>query len=129
MEDEKLPETEFAYGYEAMSDDQNHVILVAELNGQVVGTLHMRMEYQLHHAARIAEIMELAVLDGFRSQGIGRQLLAAASETARKCLCEQLEVGSHKKRVCAHRFYQRESMKKTHDKFTLRLMNAKCDFY
>ncbi len=96
MEETSLPEETFSCGYETISTDQNHTILVAELDGQVIGMIHIRMEFQLHHAAKIAEIMELAVQEDFRSQGIGRQLLTSSVQIAKKHLCEQIEVSSHK---------------------------------
>ncbi len=99
----------------------NHVILVAQQGQDVVGILHLRMEVQLHHASKIAEIMELMVLDGNRSQGIGRQLMRDAIEAAKACGCTQIEVTSNRMRERAHTFYQRIGMCHTHVKLTMAL--------
>lgn len=107
----------FTWGYDAMTADPNHLLLVAESGGRVVGVLHLRMEFQLHHCGKVAEIVELAVDAKHRSRGIGKQLLAAAETAARERHCQVLEVTSNQKRERAHAFYQREGMQNTHYKF------------
>lgn len=59
MEEKQLPPTEFEKIYNAQQKDDSCLCLVCEQEGKVVGCLNLRMEYQLHHAAKIAEIMEL----------------------------------------------------------------------
>lgn len=86
-----------------------------------VGFLNLRMESQLHHCGRIAEVMELAVAEGHRSRGIGRELFREACRQAKARGCMQIEVCCNRLRLDAHRFYEREGMKKYHFKLTMNL--------
>ena len=78
LEETTFPMELFTWGYEEMMANSNHVILVAESDSKIVGVLHLRMEFQLHHCGKIAEIMELVVDEKYRSMGIGKQLFVAA---------------------------------------------------
>ena len=122
LEETVFSEELFAWGYESLIADPNHLFLVAVEQGNVVGVLHLRMEFQLHHCAKIAEIMELMVDAGFRSRGVGKQLLCAAVQAAKEHHCTQIEVTSNQKRLDAHRFYQREDLLLTHKKLTKALV-------
>lgn len=95
--------------------------LIFEQKNEVLGVLNLRMEYQLHHCAKIAEIMELSVKKGYRSKGIGRALLAVACQRAKDNDCIQIEVCCNKLRIEAHRFYEREGMHNFHYKFSMNL--------
>lgn len=90
-------------------------------DGRVLGMLNLRLEWQLHHAARIAEVMELVVVPEARSRGVGALLFRAACEHARADGCVQVEVACNKLREGAHRFYAREGMRNFHDKLTMPL--------
>lgn len=94
------------------------IIFLFEQDHEVLGMLHLRMENQLHHCGKVAEIMELIVHEGHRSEGIGKQLLFAACNYAKSCSCIQIEVASNCKRKNAHRFYLKNDMQQTHYKFT-----------
>lgn len=122
LEETTFPMELFTWGYEEMMANSNHVILVAESDNKIVGVLHLRMEFQLHHCGKIAEIMELVVDEKYRSMGIGKQLFVAAEIAARGHHCRQIEVTSNQKREKAHRFYQREGMENTHYKFSKQII-------
>lgn len=108
----------FTQLFQELIRNENHVVFLWENGNTVVGMLHLRMEYQLHHCGRIAEIMELCVLPEYRSQGIGAQLLFVAEKLARESHCIQIEVTSSNARTRAHQFYQQAGMQKTHCKLT-----------
>ncbi len=80
--------------------------------------LNMRLEEQLHHAEHIAEIMEFAVENIFRNQGIGKAMLEQACLIAEEHGCSQIEVACNQLRENAHRFYLREGMQNFHFKFS-----------
>ena len=65
-----------------MLGSPSHILLVSEEQGDIVGLLHMRMEFQLHHCGKVAEILELIVSREVRSKGIGAALLKAARAQA-----------------------------------------------
>lgn len=119
MEGTHLPLDVFERIFLHQLNDPDHRFLVAEEDGAVMGVLHLRMEEQLHHAARVAEIMELAVAQGSRSQGVGARLFAHACEVAREEGCVQIEVACNQLRERAHHFYERQGMHNFHYKFSL----------
>ena len=122
LEETSFPQEMFAWGFYTMLSSASHLLLVAEEEGQIVGLLHLRMEFQLHHCRTVAEIMELIVSREVRSKGIGAALLKAAREQAIQHHCIQFEVTSNQKRKQAHRFYQREGLEQTHIKMTEALL-------
>lgn len=103
--------------FQQQCHDPNYDALVYEENGNVKGILNMRFEYQLHHCAKIAEILEFVILEECRNQGIGQQMLKEAIHIAKQQQCEQIELDSNQKRIDAHRFYERNGFLKTHYKF------------
>ena len=122
LEETSFPQEMFAWGFYTMLSSASHLLLVSEEEGQIVGLLHLRMEFQLHHCGTVAEIMELIVSREVRSKGIGAALLKAAREQAIQHHCIQFEVTSNQKRKQAHRFYQREGLEQTHIKMTEALL-------
>lgn len=87
-------------------------------NMHIRGMLNLRFEYQLHHAACIAEIMELVVAAQCRNKGIGKLMLNEACRIAKENGCIQIEVACNQLRKDTHRFYAREGMKNYHYKFS-----------
>ena len=65
--------------------------------------------------------IELVVEEDCRGQSIGRELFAHACEFAREEGCVQIELCSSMRRTDAHRFYEREGMRKDHFNFTMPL--------
>jgi len=121
MENKALPYDRFAAIYQSQLRDGRCQCLVCELDGAVAGFINLRCEEQLHHAERIAEILELVVEPGRRRQGVGKGLLAEACRAARRRGCPQIEVACNQVRKDSHRFYQREGLQNTHYKFSMRL--------
>lgn len=121
MENTQLDYQKFEQIFKNELLDENFFCFVFEKENEVIGCLNLRLEYQLHHVDRIAEIMELAVKDDYRSCGIGRQLFSRACEIAQEQQCLQIEVCCNQLRTQAHHFYERKGMKKFHYKFTMNL--------
>ena len=118
MEAKELPYADFAGIYRAQLERADYLLLVCELDGEVAGECNLRFEYQLHHAARIAELMELAVDKSRRNRGLGAELLRAAQAAALAQGCVQLELACNTLRTDAHRFYEREGFRRYHFKFS-----------
>lgn len=118
LECKQLPFVWFSGIYLEQVKDRNYYCLVCEQGGEVTGVLNLRFEEQLHHSARIAEIMEFAVDAACRGQGIGREMFEIACRIAREHGCAQIEVACNQARTDAHRFYAREGMHNSHYKYS-----------
>lgn len=87
LEDAAFPRARFDQLYLAQCADERIFSLVWEEDGEVIGFANVRMEDQLHHCARIAEIMELAVEEGCRGRGIGTVLFDRACALSAQAGC------------------------------------------
>lgn len=121
MENTQLDYKKFEQIFIKCLDNENFYSIVAEEDGFIIGCLNLRIEYQLHHVEKIAEIMELAVKNEYRSKGVGKYLLDNAKKISKDNNCLQIEVCCNQIRKKAHKFYQREGIKNTHFKFTMDL--------
>ena len=121
MEQSVLPYEEFERIFLAQLEDGNYCCLVCRREGEPVAVLNLRFEEQLHHAGKIAEIMELAVDRRYRNRGLGREMLERAIELAKELGCMQIELACNQLRRDAHRFYLRAGMQRYHYKFSLPL--------
>lgn len=88
---------------------------------KIAGFISIYIQSELHHCAKVAEIMELFVDEKFRGREIGTALLDAALKTAGINNCDIIEVAANTKRKEAHRFYKKKNFKRTHFKFTMKL--------
>lgn len=118
LECKQLPYEDFAAIYGRQVADERYYCLLWESEGQVVAMLNLRFEEQLHHASRIAEILEFSVHAGCRSCGIGKKMLAEAVRISKEFGCSQIELATNQLRKDAHRFYTREGMHNFHYKFS-----------
>jgi len=123
MENTKFDYEKFEKVFKKYLEDDRFFCFVAEHCKTVIGCLNLRIEYQLHHTAKIAEILELAVMDKYRSKGVGRELFEKASQIAKDSECLQIEVCCNQLRIRAHNFYEKQGMSKFHYKFTMNLHN------
>lgn len=117
IEDYSLSYDIFKRLYKKIIASDSYKVLVYVDDKQIVGVITLRLEWQLHHCAKIAEIMECAVKKGYRSGGKGSLLFEFACKLAKNQNCFQVEVASNCKRTRAHKFYKKLGMNKTHYKF------------
>lgn len=82
-------------------------VLVAELDGKVVGKLELFIGAKSAHN-HFGMIRRFVVHPDLRGQGVGRQLLNAAIERARQEGCSFVELSVDVTNPSAHAFYQRE---------------------
>ena len=118
LEKKSLNWKRFKDCYQRQHKDENMHCLVAEERGKIIGCLNLRFEYQLHHADKIAEIMEFCVGEENRSGGIGKKMFDYAVEVARQQGCGKIELCTNQLRIDAHRFYERQGMNNFHYKFS-----------
>ncbi len=124
MEHVRLPYEKFLMIFQQQIENINYYCLVLEKERKVIGVLNLRFENQLHHADRIAEIMEFAIDASCRNHGLGSDMLTRACQIARDHGCVQLEVACNRLRTRTHAFYTRAGMSNFHYKFTKSLVTS-----
>ena len=92
---------------------EGRAVLVAELDGAVVGCLSTSVMSVLHRPAPVGRISMMVVDETWRSRGIGAALVRAAERALAAQGCSMVEVTSHVRRTEAHRFYERLGYEKT----------------
>ena len=121
MKNAVFEDDSFRTAFEYQQNDPRFHAFVCENGGMVLAFVNLRIDYQIHHAAKVAEIMELVTKEDCRGQGIGRELFRHACQFAREEGCVQIELNSSFRRTDAHRFYESVGMRKDHFNFTMPL--------
>ena len=91
---------------EGISAHCDHAVLVAEIDGEIVGWMHVLVAHSLT-ADTPVEVSGLVVDENFRSRGIGLTLMKEAEAWARSRKCDVVRLRSNEKRERAHAFYER----------------------
>ncbi len=124
VREETGPELAACYiaGFEAIARDPNQLLAVAELDGQVIGTMQLTFlpGIALRGAWR-GQIEGVRVAATQRSQGVGAAFIAWAVAQFRARGCSIVQLTTNKARRDAHRFYARLGFKPSHEGFKLTL--------
>src|SRR2546421_5230082 len=88
-------------------------VVVAEVEGKVVGLAHLQVTPALERERPAAKIGALVVDDAHRGRGIGRALVQAIEDEARLRGCELLFLTTAERRDAAHAFYERLGLEHT----------------
>lgn len=91
---------------ERLSQEASHCLLVAEIDGKVVGYIHGN-DYEVVYMPSFKNIMGLAVAKEYQNQGIGKALLTALEEWAKDTGAKGVRLVSGGERLAAHQFYER----------------------
>ena len=83
---------------EALITGENALLLVAELEGQVVGYIHGEILTYLLFAGREMLITEVFVMEAARSRGVGQALIAVIEAEAVKEKCFRISVLNSRER-------------------------------
>jgi GNAT superfamily N-acetyltransferase len=115
----------YSRAFDVIDRDPNQQLLVAELDGRVVGMLQVTYIPGLsRRGAWRANIEAVRVDSSVRGRGIGTWLMARALEHARKRGCRLAQLTSDKRRAEAHRFYSRLGFVESHIGYKLVLEAA-----
>jgi GNAT superfamily N-acetyltransferase len=102
--------------------DPNNDLLVAVLQGDVVGTFQLTIIPSMRRGGiHTAEIEAVVVDERVRGQRVGEAMMRWAIEEARRRSCDNVHLTSNKARTDAHRFYERLGFRKTHEGLRLPL--------
>ncbi|MBJ7437577.1 MAG: GNAT family N-acetyltransferase [Sphingopyxis sp.] len=94
--------------FNAIDADPNQQLVVAELNGKVVGTMQLSYLPGIQFRGGWRQQVEaVRIASELRGQGLGEKMMIWAIEQARQRGCMLVQLSSHVSRAAAHRFYQR----------------------
>jgi GNAT superfamily N-acetyltransferase len=117
----ELPK-EYVRAFEEMSRDADNRILLAELDGRIVGSLQLVVFASLSRSgAKRATIEAVRVVSDLRGKEIGTLLMRHAIAQARAAGCGVVQLTSDKRRTRAHLFYRRLGFEQSHIGFKLEL--------
>jgi ribosomal protein S18 acetylase RimI-like enzyme len=112
--EEPLPEAYYA-AFDEITSDPNHELIVAERNGEVIGTLHLMFLPSISFQGGLrAQIESVRVDKRFQSQGIGSAMMQWSMQRAKERGAHVVQLTTHKTREDAHRFYERLGFQGTH---------------
>ena len=101
--------------FEQIESDPNHELIVAERDGEVMGTLHLMFLPSVSFQGGLrAQVESVRVDKRFQSQGIGSEMMRWTMSRAKQRGAHVIQLTTHKTRVHAHRFYERLGFKGSH---------------
>lgn len=92
--------------YEDILDEDKINVLVAEVNGVVVGYLTLNFNKALLDLGATAIIDELIVSEPYRGKGIGKKLIDTAVKKCKYMGCSEIGVGTEFGNSYARKFYK-----------------------
>jgi GNAT superfamily N-acetyltransferase len=109
-----LPES-YLRAFAEIEADKNNELIVAELDGKIVGTLQITFTPSISfRGGKRATVESVRVDAEYRGRGIGRELMKWAIERAREEKCVSMQLTTNIERADAHRFYENLGFKKSH---------------
>lgn len=115
-----LSDPRYRTAFDAITADPNHRLIVAERNGDVVGTLQISIIPGLPRFGMTRGILEnVHIRADQRGNGLGSQLVQWAIDRCREAGCGLVQLTSNKSRLDAHRFYRKLGFEPTHEGFKL----------
>jgi GNAT superfamily N-acetyltransferase len=105
-------------GFAAIEASPNDELVVAELDGEVVGTMQLTFLPGVSRGGATRLLVEAVRVDaGLRGQGIGRRMMDYAHARGRERGCALAQLTSDKRRADAHRFYRTLGYAQSHEGF------------
>jgi GNAT superfamily N-acetyltransferase len=105
-----------------ITESPNDELCVAKSGGKPVGCFQLSFTPGLmRRGAWRATIEAVHIVAGRRSDGLGSEMIGFAVDRSRQRGCGMVQLTSNKKRVDAHRFYERLGFAKSHEGFKLYL--------
>lgn len=108
--------------FDEIDADGNQRLVVAERNGQVIGTLQLTLIPGLARRGSKRGLVEaVRVHTDARGLGLGTTLMRWAIDESRANGCGLVQLTSDKSRTDAHRFYERLGFVASHEGYKLKL--------
>ena len=113
-DEDPLPETYYS-AFEHINQDPNHELIVAERNGEVIGTLHLMFLPSISFQGGLrAQVESVRIDQRYQSKGIGTEMMKWSMDRAKQRGAYIMQLTRHKAREDAHRFYERLGFKGSH---------------
>jgi GNAT superfamily N-acetyltransferase len=110
----------YVAGFEAIITDPNQMLIIAEREGKPIGTLQITFLPGIARKGMWRGLIEsVHIIPPERNKGHGGRMIQWAVEQCRDRGCGMVQLTSNKKRVDAHRFYQRLGFDQSHEGFKL----------
>ena len=101
--------------FEEIAADKNNLLIIAEMNGEIVGTFQLTFTPSISfQGGKRATVESVRIDKQYRGQGIGRELMLFAIKRAREAGCVSMQLTTNAERADAHRFYENLGFKKSH---------------
>jgi ribosomal protein S18 acetylase RimI-like enzyme len=114
--------TPYRKAFEEIEADSNQRLVVAERNGEVIGTLQLTFIAGLSRRGSKRGLIEaVRIRADSRDIGLGTTLTNWAIAESRANGCSLVQLTSDKSRIDAHRFYERLGFVASHEGFKLKL--------
>jgi GNAT superfamily N-acetyltransferase len=107
-----------------LAQDPMIEVLVAEVDGRVVGLATLHQLLVINRPGPVIQLTSLVVDDTVRQQGVGRAMVRAVVERGRARGCERISVTTHIDREAAHQFYLRAGFAHTGTRFGMVLSDG-----
>ncbi|MEU4549616.1 GNAT family N-acetyltransferase [Nonomuraea dietziae] len=108
--------------FEDIEADPNNELIVAELKGEVVGTMQLTYIPGIsRRGATRLQVEAVRIAGHLRGQGWGRRMMEWAHAKGRARGCVMVQLTSDKRREDAHRFYRSLGYAQSHEGFKLQL--------
>lgn len=122
-EDASLPlDPGYLAAFGAIAADPKMRLVVAELDGRIVGTVQMAVLPGLSRKGASRGYLEaVRIASACRGQGLGAELVEWAIEWCREAGCGMVQLTTQRDRVDAHRFYERLGWERSHFGYKIHL--------
>ncbi|GAA3091600.1 GNAT family N-acetyltransferase [Streptosporangium carneum] len=108
--------------FEAIDADPNNELIVADLDGEVVGTMQLTYIPGISRRGALRlQIEAVRIAAPLRGRGLGRRMMEWAVERGRARGCALVQLTTDKTRKDAHRFYESLGFVASHEGYKLAL--------
>ena len=119
--EDPLPSS-YINAFREIDSDPNNELVVAELDGEVIGTFQLTFTPSISFQGGTRCTVESVRVDAkLRGQGIGKEMMLWAIERAKERGCMSMQLTTNSERNDAHRFYENLGFKASHIGMKLRL--------
>ena len=109
-----LPES-YVKAFEEIEADKNNELIIAERDGETVGTLQITFTPSISfQGGKRATVESVRVDKKYRGQNFGKELMLWAINRAREENCFAVQLTTNAERRDAHRFYENLGFKGSH---------------